>query len=226
MWFRVSSTRLPSDVARARWRALVGVTSARWGMRDRGITYGSPAYGDGHPEVGFGRTPRGALAVQVDSFERISRRGKRRCRTRMVDGHRERVCRRGKRRVARVLRDADLTVDPRPNWNAGPGYPDADEYDLETVLLHEMGHFASDARHVRRCRNSPMLIALDRGEWWHSPTDRHVNARCTAAARSSSAALGRIDHRTRQVDIVLPAGREGALAERILRRAASMDVRG
>jgi hypothetical protein len=39
------------------------------------------------------------------------------------------------------------------------------------VLLHEFGHVAGNRRHAPRCRDTPMIVALGRGEWWRSPGD-------------------------------------------------------
>jgi hypothetical protein len=53
----------------------------------------------------------------------------------------------------------------------GPARPAADEYDLESVVLHELGHMAGNRKHSRRCMNSPMGLALGMGEWWRTPHD-------------------------------------------------------
>jgi hypothetical protein len=129
------------------------------------------------------------------------------------------VCRRGERRLLRrELLDADLVVDTRANWTAGPARPTAGQYDLETVLLHEMGHLAGNEGHVSRCRNSPMVRALDTGEWWRSPEDRHIKQHCGTATPAN---LRRVEHRTRRMPVFLPDGREGTLVERDLKRAAA-----
>jgi hypothetical protein len=44
--------------------------------------------------------------------------------------------------------------------------------DLETVILHELGHVAGNRFHVPRgCADTPMVIGLATGEWWRSTTD-------------------------------------------------------
>ena len=66
--------------------------------------------------------------------------------------------------------ERDLILRADLPWQPGPAYPDRLQIDLETVLLHEFGHFAGNHRHVGRgCRDTPMIIGLARGEWWRSP---------------------------------------------------------
>ena len=50
-------------------------------------------------------------------------------------------------------------------------YPDDNHIDLESVVLHELGHMAGNRHHQPRCTNSPMVESLGRGEWWHTPQD-------------------------------------------------------
>jgi hypothetical protein len=47
-----------------------------------------------------------------------------------------------------------------------------ERFDVESVLIHELGHFARNARHAPRCANSPMSVSLAAGEWWRTPRDR------------------------------------------------------
>jgi hypothetical protein len=71
-------------------------------------------------------------------------------------------------------------------WAPGPAYPTTAEVDLETVLLHELGHFAGNLRHAPvGCNNTPMVEALGPGEWWRSPTDWHYDACAGAHARAA-----------------------------------------
>jgi hypothetical protein len=44
--------------------------------------------------------------------------------------------------------------------------------DLESVLIHELGHFAGNKEHAAQCTNSPMASGLAAGEWWHGPRNR------------------------------------------------------
>jgi hypothetical protein len=88
-------------------------------------------------------------------------------------------------------------------WKGGPGYPALDQFDLESVLLHELSHFAGNKRHTPRCANSPLVVGLAAGEWWRAPSDRWMFG-CDAAAATASpfTAAGRrgvIMHRTIRV---------------------------
>lgn len=75
------------------------------------------------------------------------------------------------------------------NWNQGPRYPTAQEIDLETVMIHEMGHFADpSAPHQRGCPNSP----------------RRPEA---VGARPSRAATGRVHGGFLEIFHQLPQGR-------------------
>jgi hypothetical protein len=78
------------------------------------------------------------------------------------------------------------------NWAAGPGYPALDQIDLESVLLHEVGHMAGTKRHRKPCANSPMVEVLGAGEWWRGPRDKWFGD-CSRVASASSA--GKLVHR-------------------------------
>ena len=73
---------------------------------------------------------------------------------------------------AGVVVERDLALRTDENWAAGPDYPALDEVDLESVLLHELGHMAGNKRHRPRCTNSPMDEALGAGEWWRGSRDK------------------------------------------------------
>jgi hypothetical protein len=126
---------------------------------------------DGHNVAGFApEVPDGVLGVETD----FTRRG-------------------------RVV-ERDLALNPAEDWAAGPGYPGLRQVDLESVLLHELGHMAGNKRHRPLCSNSPMVVALGAGEWWHGARD-HWFADCSAvAARASSAAGGLLTHRVVRMD--------------------------
>jgi hypothetical protein len=137
---------VPASVARSRFLSLARNTGRRWRLRSIGTRRGRPMFGNGHSEVGFSTrlVPSAALAVTVSgpNFRAGS--------------------------AGEVERDLILRADLP--WQPGPAYPDRTQIDLETVLLHEFGHFAGNHRHVARgCRDTPMIIGLARGEWWRSP---------------------------------------------------------
>ena len=134
----------PASVTRSRLATLVRNGAARWRLRVRATLGGRPVPGDGRSEIGFDtrRVASGALA------------------TTQV------------RSQGTTTLERDIFIRADIPWQAGPAYPVAGQVDLETVLLHELGHFAGNRRHAPRgCRNSPMVVALAAGEWWRSRRD-------------------------------------------------------
>jgi hypothetical protein len=143
--FRIRTSGVPAGVSQARFLALVRNSGRRWRLHSVGTLAGQPRFGNGRSEVGFSTTqvPPEALAVTI-----IGRR----------------------RRGGGVERDLIIRADIP--WDEGPDHPTRRQYDLETVILHEMGHFAGNEFHVPRgCRDTPMVVGLARGEWWRSTTD-------------------------------------------------------
>jgi hypothetical protein len=67
-------------------------------------------------------------------------------------------------------------------------HPTGEEYDLETVVLHELGHWAGNLRHTPiGCHDTPMVKGLGPGEWWRSSSDWHYDACGSGRARAASA---------------------------------------
>jgi hypothetical protein len=141
--FTVRLGGIPRSVSRSRFLTLARITGRRWRLRFAGTRPGRPVLGNGRSEVGFATryVPADALAVTI---VRPAGRG-------------------------RVERDLFLRADLP--WQPGPAHPSPAQIDLETVLLHEFGHVAGNRRHASRCRDTPMIVALGRGEWWRSPGD-------------------------------------------------------
>jgi hypothetical protein len=142
--FRIRTSGVPAGVSSARFLALVRNSARRWRLHSLGTLPGRPRFGNGRSEVGFSTTqvPREALAVTVI----------------------------GRRRGGGLERDLIIRADIP--WDEGPEHPTGRQYDLETVILHEMGHFAGNEFHVPRgCRDTPMVVGLARGEWWRSTGD-------------------------------------------------------
>lgn len=148
---RVSTAGLPPGVAKQRFVALVHAAAVRWGLPYAGTTRRPPLRADGRSTVGFARgLPGGALGlteIQVLAY------------------------RRGGQIVGRHVVEQDTYLRYDAPWAPGPALPDARHVDLETTILHELGHYAGNGRHARNCRDSPMWASLGPGEWWHSPTD-------------------------------------------------------
>ena len=48
--------------------------------------------------------------------------------------------------------ESDLALRAGENWDAGPDYPALDQVDLESVVLHELGHMAGNKKHTLALR--------------------------------------------------------------------------
>lgn len=152
--YRLSLAAVPRGVDRVRFSLLARVAAKRWGLRLAGRTNRVARSGDGVDTVGFAPdVPSYALGVTSIRSVRWFRR---------VNGR------------ARLVRQRVVERDTRfatgVPWHAGPGDPPVDRVDLQTVVIHELGHYAGN-QHVRNCRNSPMWVALRPGEWWHDRGD-------------------------------------------------------
>jgi len=163
--FRISLRGVPDTVGATRFVALAARSGRRWGLRPRGTTNRLAGVRDGVDVVGFsGAVPSGALGVttayRVARYRVVRRCGRSGC----ANVGRPRFI--GTRIVER-----DVALDPDAPWQRGPAHPSSDQFDLESVLLHEFGHVAGNRRHARRCADSPMIAALSPGDWWRSPSD-------------------------------------------------------
>jgi hypothetical protein len=169
--FLISTANLPGSVSRSRFKALARSTAKRWGLKAGTSTRIVAGVQDGRSVAGFSSAvARGTLGVQTDYV-----------------------------REGRVI-ERDLALRAGESWAPGPGYPALDEIDLESVLLHELGHMAGNKQHESRCTNSPLDEVLGAGEWWRGTRD-HWFGNCSATA---SAAAGltreRLVHRVVRVD--------------------------
>lgn len=164
--FAVNVDSLPDGVDRDRFIALVRDSGQRWGNAMTGLTSRRPGR-DGRSTVAFGSTPPGALAVTTT---RLIAHTQRRC------GYRAGAYCRIVVLSRRPTGEADMVIDRNENWQQGPDLPDERQVDLQTVLIHEFGHFSGNYAHAAgsRCQNTPMIRALDDGEYWRSPTDWHL----------------------------------------------------
>jgi hypothetical protein len=93
----------------------------------------------------------------------------------------------------------DLALRAGETWAAGPSYPGLSEIDLESVLLHELGHMAGNKQHQSRFANSPLDEVLGAGEWWRGTRDQWFGA-CATASAASALQRQRFVHRTVTVD--------------------------
>jgi hypothetical protein len=184
--FLLSSRNIPAGVDPARLRTIVAVSARRWGLRLTGWTDRVAGVRDHVNVAGFGTVPvSGALAVQADLYVKRYRVSQR-CQVQRLNGV---VVRRTcgpvqTHYVGRVLTDQDLIIRTDVPWGMGPARPALDEYDLESVVVHELGHMAGNHKHSPRCDNSPMGPALARGEWWRTPHDWYRRGCPLSAPRS------------------------------------------
>lgn len=143
--FRVNLGHRPRGVSRTRLRYLVSKSARRWRIRIVGYTRRSPNRVDRHNVIGFSsRLP-------------LTAAGQTRLATTYVNGR-------------PVRREWDIRLNARLRWQQGPALPTGRQIDLETVLLHELGH-AVGARHTAKCADSPMYDDIGGGEWWRSKRD-------------------------------------------------------
>ncbi|HEX8085171.1 MAG TPA: hypothetical protein VF529_12845 [Solirubrobacteraceae bacterium] len=161
--FAISVHGIPRDVALARLWTLAARSAERWGLRAAGWTRFRPRRDDGYNVLGFGRLPRDTAGV---TRTRVVRRYRRTLRC--LAGHCVEIAR---RYVGTVVVERDIVLNDRLRWELGPAYPWLDETDLESVLIHELGHFAGNG-HVGSCSGSPMAGSHRPGDWWRSPLDR------------------------------------------------------
>ncbi len=168
--FYLSSTGFPASVDGKRFQTLAKKAAARWGLHALRWTSAAAGKRDGFNVAGFSSSlPDGALGLETDYMSR-----------------------------GRVV-ERDLALAADQNWDAGPDYPALDQIDLETVLLHELGHMAGNTRHRKRCANSPMIEALGEGEWWRGSRD-HWYADCTSAGAARASRAGAFAHRVVRID--------------------------
>jgi hypothetical protein len=172
--FIVDSAGVPPTVGRARFELLARTIGRRWRLVPVATHRVRPRTHNGRDEVGFaapGELESGVLGATLVRL-RPGARARRVCTSL--------GCQRRYRRADIVERD--ILLAPGVAWQPGPALPTRAQIDLESVLIHEMGHFAGNPTHVPRgCRNTPMVVALAAGEWWHSPTDFSYRA-CSRTA--------------------------------------------
>lgn len=204
--FVISRAGLPATVDVDRWVPLVRTSAKRWGLRVAGQIPSPVRPGNYRNEVGFSRDlSRDKLGVTTSTMLR-------RYRLARVCGVNS--CRLQRQIVSERLIDRDVRIDARVRWEQGPAYPDAGETDLQTVLIHELGHVAGNG-HQRYCVNSPMVVSLSRGEWWRTEDDYQWMG-CGRTARIATATRSSFEHRVIRIDVPVSASPH-AVAARLAR---------
>jgi hypothetical protein len=169
------------SVTRSRFVTLVRNGARRWRLDPRGPVKRVPRLGDAHNDVGFAAAlvSEGALGTTTmlrQNYVRVRR-------VCAASG-----CRTTRTPVGSRVVERDLALLPDVPWAQGPAHPTAEEYDLETVILHELGHWAGNLRHTPvGCHDTPMVKGLGPGEWWRSSSDWQYDACGAGHARAASA---------------------------------------
>jgi hypothetical protein len=175
----LATAGVPAGVTRARFATLVRNSAARWRIGVHGPVNRMPALRDGHSDIGFNPAlvPSQALGITL-----IQTRTRIHVRYRCIAGRCTTTRQVGPTQV--VERDVAFRTDVP--WEAGPAHPDLGHVDLETAIIHELGHAAGNARHAALgCRDTPMVVGLANGEWWRSPQDWSFRS-CAAGARAAA----------------------------------------
>lgn len=165
--YRINATDLrPRGVTASRFRTLATRSGTRWRLRAAGTTRAKAGVRDGVSTVGWSRgLPDQVLGVETAFYVQEIRTSRTcvggRCTYRRVPG-RQRVVER------------DIAINARANWQPGPHYPAADQFDLETTILHEFGHMAGNGSHPPSCSDTPMNATASPGSWWRAPSDRNL----------------------------------------------------
>jgi len=153
----------PLEVTPDRFAALTGDVAGGWQLSLDGVTLAEPGALDGVNTIGFSNAlPDDVLGAYIFWPRRVYS-NKKRCRR----VHGKRRCHRVKKYRYSEVTEADVAFNAGFRWNEGPRYPGDDEIDLETVEIHELGHFNDPNRpHGARCSGSPLTESLAYGEWW------------------------------------------------------------
>jgi hypothetical protein len=170
---------VPRGVTRTRFATLVRNSAARWRLGLRGPADRVPALRDGHSDVGFNSAlvPSQALGITI-----VQTRTRVRVHYRCVAGR----CTTSRQVGPTQVVERDVAFRADVPWEPGPAHPDLGHVDLETAIIHELGHAAGNARHTALgCYDTPMVVGLANGEWWRSPQDWSYR-RCTGGTRAST----------------------------------------
>lgn len=158
-----------SGVSRLRFAALVKNSARRWDLFLTGTSFDGVKVGDGRDEIGFGALPSAILGQTSSLIDSRYIRAPFRCRWVVNSTAKSLRCASGNAKwIARYGVEYDIKINPRITWEQGPDMPTRYEYDLETVLLHEIGHYVGNRHRPNGCASTLMMEDLARGEWWRT----------------------------------------------------------
>ena len=172
----------PEGVDAARLYDLSEGSARRWNMSVIGNSSSEPGVRDNQQVVGFSRAtnPKALGVTSVWSRTRYKVKHVRVC-TRVRGKRRCKTVKKYVRNGVEVV-ERDIQLNPFVPWEQGPDYPSETEYDLESTILHEIGHVANPTKdnHVFGCENSPMIDSIAPGEFWRD-SDNWLRYGCTAS---------------------------------------------
>ena len=193
--FLVSTDGIPDGVDSERFVALAESQGERWGHKPGGVTFAAVNLHNHRTEIGFtDRVPSGLLGVTW-VYYRVHTRRFLRCRVSPAGERYGCVTVRIQRTVK--VTDRDIMLRSAVPWSVGPAWPTPEEFDLQTVLIHEFGHLAGNMGHNANCTVAPMTPSLAPGDWWRSTLDHRVV--CRPGARAASRGLGRMRFGERRI---------------------------
>jgi hypothetical protein len=163
----------PAGVDAPRLYDITEASAKRWKLSVVGNAGQDPGVRDGMQVIGFSKTtnPKALGVTSVWTRTRYRTKTTRVC-TRVKGRKRCKLVRRYVRDGVEVV-ERDIQLNPFVVWQQGPAYPNATQYDLESTILHELGHFANPTKdnHVFGCENSPMIDSISPGEFWRDADD-------------------------------------------------------
>jgi hypothetical protein len=168
-----ASVDRPAGIDAARLYEIADRSASRWRLSVLGNANVPVGIKDGTQVIGFSdaTAPQALGVTTVWSRTRYKLKTTKRCRR--VNGKRRcQVSRRYVNDGVEVV-EKDVQLNPDAPWEQGPAYPTPPEYDLESTILHELGHFANPLKdnHIYSCENSPMIDAIAPGEYWRDADD-------------------------------------------------------
>lgn len=163
----------PTGVDSERLYELSDFSADRWKLSVRGNHTASPGLKDGTQVIGFSAdtNPKALGVTTVWARNRFKLKTSKRC-WRQNGKRRCQITKRYVKTGVEVM-EKDVQINPFVPWEQGPSYPTPPEYDLESTVLHELGHFANPMKdnHVFGCENTPMIDTIAPGEFWRDADD-------------------------------------------------------